>query len=135
MREQPLYNGRRDDSNGSDEYSAQPENDVQDRESSVEQEPLSDESIAEQEEMKRAAVRQNGRMLQALVIGVFSLILWWLPVIGCVISTTGLVIAIQRFHEIHSRNIAYASIILNSVSLLLGLVFTGGIFFSIVHPL
>jgi hypothetical protein len=87
----------------------------------------------ESDEVLLQRARANGRALTGLVIGVFSLILWWLPVLGALIAGIGLLIAIRRFHEIGSRKTAYAGVILNSVGLLLGLVFTVGIIFSIVH--
>jgi hypothetical protein len=98
-----------------------------------EQEEEENEQARDQEEeVQRARARRNGRMLLGLVLGVFSLILWWLPIIGCVIAATGLVISIRRFHEITARKTAYAGVILSGVGLLLGLLFTGGIIFSIV---
>ena len=92
-----------------------------------------EETYDDEEQVRQEAARKNGRMLLGLVLGVFSLILWWLPVIGCLIAATGLIISIRRFHQITARKTAYAGVILNSVGLLLGLVFTVGIIFSIVH--
>ena len=106
-------------------------------ESAAGQEEQENDASREEEAVEKEALqvvaRRNGRMLTGLVIGVFSLFLWWLPVIGCLLAATGLVIAIRRFHEIPSRKTAFAGLILNSVGLVLGLVFTAGIIFSIVH--
>ncbi len=51
-----------------------------------------EEAHDDEQQVRQEAARRNGRMLLGLVLGVFSLILWWLPVIGCLIATTGLVI-------------------------------------------
>ncbi|MCT4598878.1 MAG: hypothetical protein N4A50_13500 [Vallitalea sp.] len=54
----------------------------------------------------------------AVAIGVVSIVLWLIPIVGIIVSLVGLFIGIKIYNSA-SKNIALAAIIINTISLIL----------------
>lgn len=75
----------------------------------------------------------NGPGIASLVLGIFGIILCWIPVLGLGISIVGLILANLGMKRLDGRGIAVAGLVLSIIAAVFSACITAGVFIGTWH--